>query len=87
MPGIAEQAGPVTGGAGTRAGVRVAAVAGRVGRVRGTQAFPATAAGYRAAVAWMRAQGELVKAGAGAPAAMVPGWPAAWPAAALRWPK
>ena len=29
----------------------------------GTQAFPATAAGYRAALAWMRAHGELAKAG------------------------
>jgi transposase len=30
-------------------------------RVLGTEAFPATAAGYRAALAWMRAHGELVK--------------------------
>jgi transposase len=63
MPGIAEQAGPVTGGVDTHAGVHVAAVAGRVGRVLGTQAFPATAAGYRAALAWMSAHGELAKAG------------------------
>jgi len=63
MPGIAEQAGPVTGGAGTHAGVHVAAVVDQVGRVLGTQAFPATAAGYRAALAWMRAHGELVKVG------------------------
>jgi transposase len=41
----------------------VAAVVDQVGRVLGTQAFPATAAGYRAALAWMRAHGELVKVG------------------------
>ena len=63
MPRIAEQAGPVTGGAGTHADVHVAAVVDQVGRVLGTQAFPATAAGYRAALAWMRAHGELVKVG------------------------
>jgi transposase len=63
MPRIAEQAGPVTGGAGTHADVHVAAVVDQVGRVLGTQACPATAAGYRAALAWMRAHGELVKVG------------------------
>jgi hypothetical protein len=76
MSRIAEQAGPVTGGAGTHADAHVAAVVDQVGRVLGTHAFPATTAGYRAALAWMSAQGELAKAGAGAPAAMVPGWPA-----------
>src|SRR5690348_1253842 len=63
MPRIAEQTGPVTGGVDTHADVHVAAVVDRVGRVLGTQAFPATAAGYRAAVAWMRAHGELAKVG------------------------
>jgi transposase len=63
MPRIAEQAGPVTGGVDTHADVHVAAVADQVGRVLGTGAFPATAAGYRAAVAWMRAHGELAKVG------------------------
>jgi transposase len=63
MPRIAEQAGPVTGGVDTHADVHVAAVVDRVGRVLGTGAFPATAAGYRAALAWMRAHGELVKVG------------------------
>ena len=43
--------------------MHVAAVVDQVGRVLGTQAFPATAAGYRAALAWMRAHGELVKVG------------------------
>ncbi len=86
MPRIAEQAGPVTGGAGTHADVHVAAVVDQVGRVLGTQAFPATAAGYRAALAWMRAHGELVKVGWRAPAATALGWPATWPPAASRWP-
>ena len=63
MPRIAEQAGPVTGGVDTHADVHVAAVADRVCRVLGTRAFPADPAGYRAALAWMRAHGELVKVG------------------------
>ena len=63
MPRIAEQVLPVTGGVDTHADVHVAAVVDQVGRVLGTQAFPATAAGYRAALAWMRAHGELVKVG------------------------
>ncbi len=29
----------------------------------GTEAFPVTAAGYRAALAWMRRHGELAKVG------------------------
>jgi transposase len=41
----------------------VAAVAGQAGRVLGTQAFPATAAGYRAALAWMKLHGELARVG------------------------
>jgi transposase len=34
-----------------------------VGRVLGTQAFAADAAGFRAALAWKRAHGELAKVG------------------------
>jgi len=63
MPRIAEQAAPVTGGVDTHAAVPVAAVVDRVGRVLGTEAFPATAAGYRAALAGMSARGELAKVG------------------------
>ena len=63
MPRIAEQVLPVTGGVDTHADMHVAAAVDQVGRVLGTQAFPATAAGYRAALAWMRAHGELVKVG------------------------
>jgi transposase len=43
--------------------MHVAAVVDQVGRVLGTEAFPATAAGYRAARAWMSSQGELAKVG------------------------
>jgi transposase len=63
MPRIAEQALPVTGGVDTHADVHVAAAVDQVGRVLGTQAFPADAAGYQAALAWMRAHGELAKVG------------------------
>src|SRR5689334_14958933 len=63
MPRIAEQARPVTGGVDTHADVHVAAVVDQGGRVLGTQAFPADAAGYRAAPAWMRAHGELARVG------------------------
>jgi transposase len=65
MPTIADagQARLVTGGADTHAEVHVAGVAGQVGRVLGTREFPATTAGYRAALVWMRSHGELVKVG------------------------
>jgi transposase len=63
MPRIAEPVMPVTAGVDTHADVHVAAVVDQVGRVLGTQAFPADAAGYRAALAWMRAHGELAKVG------------------------
>jgi transposase len=63
MPRIAEQAGPVTGGVDTHADVHVAAVVDRVGRVLGTGAFPASPAGYRAALAWMSAHGALARIG------------------------
>jgi transposase len=63
MPRIAERALPVTGGVDTHADVHVAAAVDQVGRVLGTQAFPADAAGYAGALAWMRAHGELAKVG------------------------
>jgi transposase len=63
MSRIAEQPLPVIGGVDTHADVHVAAVVDQVGRVLGTEAFPATAAGYRAARGWMCAHGELVKVG------------------------
>ena len=63
MPTIADTARLVTGGVDTHAEVHVAGVADQIGRVLGTREFPATAEGYRAALAWMRGHGELVKVG------------------------
>ncbi|HEY5988948.1 MAG TPA: transposase [Streptosporangiaceae bacterium] len=63
MPRIAEQAGPVTGGVDTHADVHVAAVVDQVGRVLGTQAFPADASGYAGVLAWMRGHGGLARVG------------------------
>ena len=60
---IAEPVVPVTGGVDTHADMHVAAAVDQVGRVLGTQAFPADAAGYAGALAWMRAHGELAKVG------------------------
>ncbi len=63
MPTIADAARLVTGGVDTHAEVHVAGMVDQVGRVLGTGEFPATTAGYRAALAWMRGHGELVKVG------------------------
>jgi transposase len=65
MPTIADagQARLVTGGVDTHAEVHVAGVVDQAGRVLGTEEFPATTAGYRAALAWMRGHGDLVKVG------------------------
>src|SRR6266516_1858796 len=63
MPTIADAGRPVTGGVDTHAEVHVAGVADQAGRVLGTGQFPATTAGYRAALAWMRGHGELARAG------------------------
>jgi hypothetical protein len=73
MPRIAGQMLPVTGGVDTHADVHVAAVVDQVGRVLGTESFPATAAGYQAALALMRSRGELAQVGSRAPAVMAPG--------------
>jgi transposase len=63
MPSIADTAGLVIVGVDTHADFHVAAVVDQVGRVLATEAFPASAAGYRAALAWMRSHGALAKAG------------------------
>ena len=76
----AGQARLVTGGVDTHAEVHVAGMAGQAGRVLGTGEFPVSAAGYQAALAWMRGHGDLVKVGGGGhPAATAPGWPATSP--------
>lgn len=63
MESIAEHICRVTGGVDTHAEVHVAALIDQVGRVLGTEAFPATAAGYQAALAWMGSHGELTAVG------------------------
>ena len=63
MTRIAERALPVTGGVDTHADMHVAAVVDQVGRVLGTGQFTADGAGYRAALSWMSAHGELAKVG------------------------
>src|SRR5262245_27083370 len=53
----------VIGGGDTHGAVHVAAVVDVVGRVLATKSFPATAAGYRALLAWMRGHGDVVRVG------------------------
>jgi len=63
MPRIADPEQAVTGGVDTHAEVHVAAVVDLVGRVLGTEEFPATAAGHQKALDWMRGHGRLAKVG------------------------
>lgn len=53
----------VTGGVDTHQDTHTAAVVDSVGRVLGTQQFPAMAAGYTALLAWMRSFGRLGRVG------------------------
>jgi transposase len=53
----------VTGGVDTHGKTHHAAVVDQVGRVLGDQEFPASAAGYRALLAWLRSWGRVVKVG------------------------
>lgn len=54
---------PVTGGVDTHGLTHHAAVVDQIGRVLGDKEFPATAAGYRALLAWLRSHGTVVKVG------------------------
>jgi transposase len=58
-----EAAHEVTGGVDTHQDTHTAAVIDVVGRVLGTQQFPATPAGYTALLTWMRALGRLGRVG------------------------
>jgi transposase len=60
---MAKIAGPVTGGVDTHAEVHVAAAVDQVGRVLGTESFPAGEAGYAGLLAWLRGHGELARVG------------------------
>ncbi|MFY1637487.1 IS110 family transposase [Solwaraspora sp. WMMB335] len=53
----------VAGGVDTHQDTHTAAVIDLVGRVLGTQQFPATATGYAALLAWMRGFGQLLRVG------------------------
>ena len=63
MSRMAKIAGPVTGGVDTHAGTHVAAVVDQVGRVLGTESFPAGADGYAGLLAWLRGHGVLARVG------------------------
>lgn len=53
----------VVGGVDTHLDAHTAAVIDPVGRVLGTEQFPATAPGYTALLAWMRGHGQLLRVG------------------------
>lgn len=53
----------VTGGVDTHRDQHMAGVVDAAGRILGTEAFPATAAGYGQLLGWMRRHGRLVKVG------------------------
>jgi transposase len=63
MTTMAENARRVTGGVDTHKDSHVAAALDEVGRVLGTEVFPATPAGYRRLLRWLRAFGEVVAVG------------------------
>ena len=63
MERIADAARLVTGGVDTHALTHAAAVVDQIGRVLGSEEFPATVNGHRAALAWMRGHGRLLKVG------------------------
>jgi transposase len=65
MPSITPEpaAVEVAGGVDTHQDTHTAAVIDLVGRVLGTQQFPATAAGYTAVLSWMRGFGRLLRVG------------------------
>ena len=53
----------VIGGVDTHGRTHYAAAVDQVGRVLGDREFPATTAGYRALLAWLRSFGRVVKVG------------------------
>ena len=65
MPSITPDLAPVevVGGVDTHLDTHTAAVIDTVGRVLGTEQFPATVAGYAALLAWMRGHGRLSRVG------------------------
>jgi hypothetical protein len=60
----------VIGGVDTHRDLHVAAAIDPVGRPLGHRSFPATPAGYRALLAWLRGLGQLQRVAWGEPAPM-----------------
>ena len=60
---IVEDARVITGGAGTHAGMHVAAALDPIGGLLGVREFPATAAGYASLLGWLSGFGTLAVAG------------------------
>ena len=63
MSTMADPSRPITGGVDTHLEFHVAAVVDDLGRVLGTETFPASSAGYRTLLAWMRGHGPLRRVG------------------------
>lgn len=63
MTSLTEPAREITGGADTHRDFHVAAVVDEAGRVLSSAEFPATSAGYRQMLTWMRRHGTLLRVG------------------------
>jgi transposase len=63
MSTIADSPRLVTGGVDTHLEFHVAAVVDDLGRILGTETFPATSPGYRSLLVWMRRHGQLGRVG------------------------
>ncbi len=63
MTTMTDNARRVTGGVDTHKDSHVAAALDEVGRVLGTEVFPATPSGYRRLLQWMGAFGDVVAVG------------------------
>lgn len=63
MTSMADVGRQFIGGVDTHMDNHVAVVVDQIGRVQGTETFPATATGYRKLLTWMRSFGALVKVG------------------------
>ena len=66
----------IAGGVDTHQDTHTAAVIDLIGRVLGTEQFPATTAGYTTLLTWMRGFGQLLRVGVEGTGAYGAGWPA-----------
>ena len=60
---MADQQRLVTGGVDTHKATHVAAVVDELGRILGTESFPAAPAGYRSLLRWLRSFGVVARVG------------------------